>query len=175
MNEPITTAPALELPPQAIDNRVEALRAYHAISSPLFQRHEQREGAAKYLHGLWLDIPRKSIEPMVLAWEGPTAKAVRTLQLCMSEGAWDDEGLLHRHWQEVDTSRGEDEGVLTLDGSAFLKQGQKSVGVTRQYCGEVDKRAQCQAGVSLGYASRQGYTLLDRRMYLPQEWVEDEA
>lgn len=44
-----------------------------------------------------------------------------------------------------------------------------------QYCGEVGKRANCQAGVYLGYASRKGYTLLDRRLYLPQEWVEDEA
>ena len=45
----------------------------------------------------------------------------------------------------------------------------------RQYCGEVGKRANCQAGVYVGYASRKGYTLLDRRLYLPQEWVEDEA
>jgi len=62
-----------------------------------------------------------------------------------------------------------------LDGSDFLKQGQESVGVKRQYCGEVGKRANCQAGVYLGYASRQGYTLLDRRLSVPQEWVEDEA
>ena len=65
--------------------------------------------------------------------------------------------------------------MLTLDGSDFLKQGQESVGVKRQYCGEVGKRANCQAGVFLGYASHKGYTLLDRRLYLPHEWVEDEA
>jgi SRSO17 transposase len=162
-------------PPQAIDNLVEELRAYHAIYSPLFQRREQREGAVKYLHGLVLDIPRKSIEPMVLALEGPTAKAVRTMQLFISEGPWDDEVLLHRHWQAVDASLGEDDGVLTLDGSDLLKQGRESVGVKRQYCGEVGKRANCQAGVFLGSASRQGYTLLDRRLYVPQEWVEDAA
>ena len=175
MTKPIDTAPAMELTPQAIDNLVEELRAYHAIYSPLFQRREQREGAAKYLRGLLLEIPRKSIEPIVLTLEGPNAKAVRTLQLFISEGAWDDEALLRRHWQEVDTSLGEDDGVLTLDGSDFLKQGRESVGVKRQYCGEVGKRANCQAGVFLGYASRQGYTLLDRRLYLPQEWVEAEA
>jgi SRSO17 transposase len=175
MTPPIETAPAMELTPQAIDNLVEELRAYHAIYSPLFQRREQREGAAKYLHGLLLDLPRKSIEPMVLALDGAQTQAVRTLQLFISEGAWDDEVLLQRHWQEVDTSLGEDDGVLTLDGSDFLKQGQESVGVKRQYCGEVGKRANCQAGVFLGYASRKGYTLLDRRLYLPQEWVEEEA
>ena len=114
--------------PQAIDNLVEALREYHAIYSPLFQRREQREGAEKYLHGLLLEIPRKSIEPMVLALEGANAKAVRTMQLFISEGAWDDDALLKRHWQEVDTFWGKTDGVLTLDGSDFLKQGQESVG-----------------------------------------------
>ena len=174
MNEPITTAPAMELTPQAIDTLVDALREYHAIDSPLFQRREQREGAAQYLHGLLLDIPRKSIEPMVLALDGAQAQAVRTLQWFISEGAWDDEALLQRHWQEVETYLGEDDGVLTLDGSDFLKQGQESVGVKRQYCGEVGTRAHCQAGVFLGSASRKGSTLLARRLYLPQEWVEDE-
>src|SRR5215475_5408054 len=129
MRDPIDTAPAMELPPQAIDNLVEELREYHAIYRPLFRRREQREGAATYLHGWLLDIPRKSIEPMVLAWEGAKAQAVRTLQLCISEGAWDDEVLLQRHWQEVDTSLGEDDGVLPLDGSDFLQQGRASVGV----------------------------------------------
>jgi hypothetical protein len=175
MKEPITTVPVMDLTPQALDNLVEELREYHAIYSPLFQRREQREGAVTYLHGLLLELPRTSIEPMILALEGPNAKAVRTTQLFISEGAWDDAVLLHRHWQEVDTSLGEDDGVLTLDGSDFLKQGRESVGVKRQYCGEVGKRANCQAGVFLGSASRQGYTLLDRRLYLPQEWVEDEA
>jgi SRSO17 transposase len=175
MKELIPTAPAMDLTPQAIDNLVEELRAYHAIYSPLFQRREQREGAAKYLHGLLLDIPRKSIEPMVLALEGAHPKTVRTLQLFISEGTWDDDALLHRHWQEVEQVLGEADGVLTLDGSDFLKQGRESIGVKRQYCGEVGKRANCQAGVYVGYASRQGYTLLDRRLYLPQEWVEDDA
>ena len=175
MRKPIDTTPAMELTPQAIDNLVEELRAYHAIYSPLFRRREQREGAEKYLHGLLLELPRKSIEPMVLALEGANAKAVRTMQLFISEGAWDDDALLQRHWQEVETYLGEDEGVFTLDGSDFLKQGQESVGVKRQYCGEVGKRANCQAGGYLGYASRQGYTLLAHRLYLPQEWVADEA
>ena len=175
MRQPIETAPALELTPQAIDNLVEELRAYHALDSPLFQRREQREGAEQSLHGLLLEIPRKSIEPMVLTLEGANAKAVRTLPWFISEGAWDDEALLKRHWQEVDTYLGEAEGVLTVDGSDCLQQGGESVGVTRQYCGEVGKRAHCQAGVYVGYASRKGDTLLDRRLYLPHAWVEDAA
>jgi SRSO17 transposase len=117
-------------------------------------------------------MPRKSIEPMVLALDGAQPNAVRAMQLFLSEGAWDDQAILKRHWQEVDRELGEADGVLTLDGSDFPKQGHESVGVKRQYCGEVGKRANCQAGVYVGYASRKGYTLLDRRLYLPQEWVE---
>ncbi|HZG65100.1 MAG TPA: transposase, partial [Herpetosiphonaceae bacterium] len=45
----------------------------------------------------------------------------------------------------------------------------------RQYCGELGKRANCQAGVFLGYASPHGYALLDRRLYLPEEWLTDDA
>lgn len=175
MTTAIETAPALELTPPDIDALLDDLRTYHAIYSPLFQRREQRTWAANYLQGLLLEIPRKSIEPMILSLEGADANAVRAMQQFISDGMWDDAPILRRHWQEVDTTLGEEDGVLTVDGSDFLKQGQESVGVKRQYCGEVGKRANCQAGVFLGYASRHGYTLLDRRLYLPREWVEDEA
>ncbi len=169
----IATVPTLDLRPQDMAGLVEELRAYHAIYAPLFQRREQRTWSAKYLHGLLLNLPRKSIEPMVLALEGADRNAVRAMQQFLSDGAWDDGAILQRHWQEVDQDLGDDDGVLTLDGSDFPKQGQASVGVKRQYCGELGKRANCQAGVFLGYASRHGYTLLDRRLYLPREWVED--
>jgi SRSO17 transposase len=125
--------------------------------------------------GLLMQLPRKSVEPMVLAIEGASEKAVRAMQQFISEGAWDDGVMLGQHWREVDHDLGEPEGVLTLDGSDFHKQGQESVGVKRQYCGELGKRANCQAGVFVGYSGTQGYTLLDRRLYLPQDWVEDTA
>jgi SRSO17 transposase len=165
----------MELSPYDIDNLVDELRAYHAIYSPLFQRREQREWAADYLHGLLLDIPRKSIEPLVLALRGDDANAIRGMQQFVGAGAWSDQPILEHHWGEVDQTLGDEDGVLILDGSDFLKQGRESVGVKRQYCGEVGKRANCQAGVFLGYASYAGYTLLDRRLYLPQEWVEDDS
>jgi SRSO17 transposase len=110
---------------------------------------------------------------MVLALEGANRNTVRAMQQFLSEGAWDDDTILRRHWQEVDHALGDDNGVLTLAGSDVPKQGTESVGVKRQYCGELGKRANCQAGVFLGYTSPHGYTLLDRRLYLPQAWVED--
>ncbi|HEX9872466.1 MAG TPA: transposase [Candidatus Tectomicrobia bacterium] len=174
-SEPIDTVPALDLAPQEVDALIEALSAYHAIDRPLFRRREQRKWSQQYLHGLLLELPRQSIEPMVLALAGANRQTVRAMQPCLSEGAWEDDAILQRHWQEVDRDLGDDDGVLTLDGSDVPTQGTESVGVKRQYCGELGKRANCQAGVFLGDASQQGYTWLDRRLSLPQEWVEDEV
>jgi len=139
------------------------------------KRPEQRRWSQTYLHGLLLELPRKSIEPMVLALCGADRNAVRAMQQFLSEGAWDDRAILQRLWPEVDADLGDDDGVLILDGSDFPKQGNESVGVKRQYCGELGKTANCQAGVFLAYASHHGYTLLHRRLYLPEEWVTDAA
>jgi SRSO17 transposase len=95
------------------------------------------------------------------------------MQSFISEGTWKDERLLHQHWHEVETDLGADDGVLMVDGSDFPKQGVHSVGVKRQCCGELGKRANCQAGVFVGYVSSQGSTLLDRRLYVPVEWLTD--
>jgi SRSO17 transposase len=173
--ETIATAPVLDLTPQDIDGLLDELQTYHAIFSPLFQRPEQRAWSQTYLQGLLLELPRKSIEPMMLALRGADRNAVRAMQQFLSEGAWDDTAILHRLWPEIDADLGDDHGVLILDGSDFPKQGNESVGVKRQYCGELGKTANCQAGVFLAYASQHGYTLLDRRLYLPEEWVTDAA
>jgi SRSO17 transposase len=175
MSDPIETAPQMALSVHDIEHLVEELRAYHAIYSPLLQRREQRDAAHTYLQGLLAPLPRKSIEPMVLAVQGVSPKAVRAMQAFLSAGTWQDERLLHQHWHEVETGLGADEGVLMVDGSDFPKQGVHSVGVKGQYCGELGKRANCQAGVFAGYVSPQGYTLLDRRLYLPEEWLTDDA
>jgi len=171
----IETAPKMDLAIQAIELLVEELRAYHTIYSPLFQRRAQRQAAHTYLQGLLATLPRKSIEPMVLAVDGVAPKAVRAMQSFISEGQWDDEQLLHRHWKEVEADLGADDGVLMVDGSDFPKQGSHSVGVKRQYCGELGKRANCQAGVFVGYVSSHGYTVLDRRLYVPAAWLTDDA
>jgi SRSO17 transposase len=175
MTDLIETVPKMNLAIQDIEHLVEELRAYHAIYSSLLQRREQREAAHTYLQGLLATLPRKSIEPMVLAVDGVAPKAVRAMQAFISEGQWNDERLVHQHWKEVETDLGADDGVLMVDGSDFPKQGVHSVGVKRQYCGELGKRANCQAGVFVGYVSPQGYTVLDRRLYVPVEWLTDAA
>lgn len=153
------------------------LAAYHAHFAPYFARREQRDWAEVYLRGLLLaDVPRKNVEAMALRLLGAgphAARQVRALQQFVGEGAWDDMAILAEHHRLVAASLGEPDGVLILDGSDVPKRGVHSAGVAAQWCGATGKTDNCQAGVFLGYASRKGYTLLDRRLFLPEPWFDD--
>ncbi len=168
----------ITLAPADLSGVLEELAAYHAQFARLFKRPEQRLGAEVYLRGLLtVDVPRKNVEAMVLRLfgAGPEAeRRVRALQQFIGESPWDDTAILAQHQSLVDESLGEDDGVLIIDGSDFPKQGRHSAGVARQWCGATGKKDNCQAGVFLGYASRKGYTLLDRRLYLPESWFAED-
>lgn len=180
--EPIDLTPEMPavttLTPADVSGILEELAAYHAQFAPLFRRPEQRLGAQVYLRGLLTaDVPRKNVEAMALRLfgAGPDAdRRVRALQQFIGESPWDDDAILGKHQSLVDELLGEDDGVFIIDGSDFPKQGKHSAGVARQWCGATGKKDNCQAGVFLGYASRQGYTLLDRRLYLPESWFADD-
>ena len=73
--------------------------------------------------------------------------------------------------QLVADEMGEPDGVLMFDETGFVKKGKDSVGVARQYCGTLGKVENCQVGVFAGYASRQGYALVDKRLFLPEAVV----
>ena len=172
--ETIETAPVMALRPQDIDHLVNELQDYHAIYSPLFQRRERREWSTDSLHGC-SGYPATSVEPIISVLKGPDTNVVRAMQQFIGAGAWQDAVLLRRHWHEVDVTLGDEDGVLPLDGRDVLQQGKESVGVNRQYCGDVGKRANGQAGVFLGSTSHLGSTRVDRRLSLPQDWGEDPA
>jgi len=164
----------LTVSPSSLDGLVAELGAYHAYFAPCFHYQAQRQWSEVYLRGLLVaDVPRKNIEAVALRLLGAGEAAdrqVRALQHFVSEGAWDDGSVLQAHWRLVDQRMGEDDGVLIVDGSDVPKQGTHSAGVARQWCGASGKKDNCQAGVFVGYASRHGYTLLDRRLYLPEPW-----
>ena len=157
---------------------VEELAACHARFAPLFRRPEQRAWSGIYLRGLLTaDVPRKNVEALALRLlgAGPDAdRQVRAMQQFVGGGGWDDAGILAAHQRLVEETLGEADGVLIIDGHETPKQGTHSVGVARQWCGHTGKKDNCQAGVHLGYASRRGYTLLDRRLYLPAAWFTEE-
>jgi SRSO17 transposase len=75
--------------------------------------------------------------------------------------------------QLVADEMGAPDGVLMFDETGFVKKGQDSVGVARQYCGTLGKVENCQVGVFAAYASRQGYALVDQRLFLPEAWFTD--
>jgi len=175
----VSGALAPELHLRAVDlARIAAdLVAYHAQFAPLFARQEQRAWAEVYLRGLLVaEVPRKNVEAMALRLLGAEDGAdwrVRALQHFVGEGAWDDDAILAEHQRFVDETLGEADGVLIIDGSDVPKQGTHSAGLARQWCGATGKKDNCQAGVFLGYASRKGATLLDRRLYLPAAWFTE--
>lgn len=96
------------------------------------------------------------------------------MQQFMGQGRWEDSRLLAQHRQLVNETLGEADGVYIFDGLGFPKKGRHSVGVARQRCGVLGKVENCQVGVFTGYASRRRYTLVDRRLYLPKKWLDDD-
>ena len=161
--------PPCDLSTEDVVHLADELLRYHDEFAGLFFRKEQRHWALRYLQGLLLAAKGKSAEPMALRVGD---SKVRSMQQFLGVGAWDDEALLVRHAELVSDSLGQADGVLIVDGTDFPKKGRYSVGVGRQYCGATGKVDNCQASVFLGYASALGHTLVDRRLYLPQEWFE---
>ena len=165
---PSAQPPTLNLAPRDVERLADDLVAYHARFAPFFQRPEQRRAALLYLQGQLLDLERKTIEPLAHAVAGGN---VQVLQQFIGQSPWDADAVLQAHQAYVGETLGDaEEGAFILDGCDFPKQGTESVGVARQWCGPLGKRANCQSSVVVCYASPRGYTLVDRRLYLPEPW-----
>jgi SRSO17 transposase len=136
---------------------------------PLFYREEQRGHAAAFVRGLLSGLQRKSVEP-IAAQAGVPRK---DLQLFVGSGGWDDDKVMAEVRRHVREELAEPDGVIVLDPSAFPKRGGHSCGVARQWCGRLGKKENCQIGVFLAYTSAKGHAPLDRRLFLPQKWVDD--
>lgn len=95
------------------------------------------------------------------------------MQALLGRTQWDQERARDICRDYVVERLGDPSGVLILDETGFLKKGSHSVGVGRQYSGTAGRIENCQVGVFLGYASRKGHALIDRRLYLPKDWIED--
>ena len=170
---PPSARPPLDaLTPEEVLALHDELVAYHGAFAPLFRRSEQRHWALKYLEGQLLPLERKSIEPLADALGGGDVQA---MQQFIGLGVWDDDAVRAKHQQVVAEALGDPEaGVLIVDGCDFPKQGMHSVGVARQYCGALGKVANCQARVVTCYASGRGHTLVDRRLYVHEDWFGDD-
>jgi SRSO17 transposase len=95
------------------------------------------------------------------------------IQHLLGRANWDADALRDDLRDYVIEHLAEEESVLIVDETGFIKKGDMSVGVKRQYTGTVGKRENCQVGVFLAYASERGQAFIDRELYLPQEWAKD--
>src|SRR3954462_7007259 len=135
-------------------------------------RKTRRTWAPLYVRGLLGPGERKSLQPMALQLG---LGGHDQLQHFIASPTWDDGALWTVLAQQADRMIGGPDAVLVIDDTALPKKGTLSVGVARQYCGQLGKRANCQALVSLTLAAREVPIPLGLRLFLPQAWTDDAA
>jgi SRSO17 transposase len=141
--------------------------------------HASRVAPARaYCTGLLLPGERKSVEPMAARVEpGRVQAAHQSLHHIVAKAEWDDDAVLGAVRERVLPAM-EQHGPVAywiVDDTAFPKQGKHSVGVARQYCGQLGKQDSCQVAVSLSVANAHASLPIAYRLYLPEAWAEDVA
>jgi SRSO17 transposase len=134
-----------------------------------FSRSEPRHPALAYLKGLISPIERKNGWQLAEQADDDTPYGVQHL---LGRAEWDADEVGVNLRDYVNQHLGEEAAVLVVDETGFLKKGDKSVGVQRQYSGTAGRIENCQIGVFLAYASSKGRTFIDRELYLPKQWAE---
>ena len=176
-----TSAPA-EPSLGAIGTWALSLRQVHQRLAPHFARPEVRQHALLYLQAILSDIPRKN------GWQiAEHAREARPygMQRLLSRAVWDEDGVRDElralvcqslHPPPLLPASAEHASlfpVLVLDESGFPKRGRHSAGVGPQYCGITGRVENCQVGVFLSYVTALGHALIDRELYLPEDWCSD--
>ena len=128
-------------------------------------------GRVRYIRGLLGDAERKNGWQLAEQLGEATPDGVQHL---LARAGGDADAVRDDLTAYVAENLGHADGVLVVDETGFVKKGVQSVGVARQYSGTAGRVENCQVGVFLGYATRRGRALLDRELYLPKEWAEDE-
>ncbi|KXB07493.1 hypothetical protein AKJ52_00080 [candidate division MSBL1 archaeon SCGC-AAA382C18] len=148
--------------------------AFHERFSELFKTKTRNVGdkAMDYLLG-GLHLDKKFVLTNIPEVVDDTNN--QRLHHFISESPWRKEPVIERLQEDASELIGGEDTALVVDGVSFPKQGEKSVGVARQWCGRLGKVENCQVGVFLGLATPDGErTLIDERLYLPEDWIEDE-
>ena len=157
--------------PVALVGWSESLGDLHRRIAHRFARSEARERVRRYLAGLLGRVERKN------GWQMAEAIGERDpqgVQRLLNSAKWDADALRDdlREYALEHLADGET-GILIVDETGFLKKGEKSVGVARQYTGTAGDTVNCQVGAFLAYASIKGAAFLDRALYLPKRWTND--
>ena len=147
-----------------------SLRDVKARIRPLFTQERVASSASQFLDGLLGNEPRKTgwMRAEAAGDPGPWRQ-----QAILGRGRWDADALRDIVRDYALKTLGDDEAVLVIDETGFLKQGKASCGVARQYTGSAGKITNCQIGVFAAYVSRHGHAFIDRALYLPKEWTDN--
>ncbi|MDP2024973.1 IS701 family transposase [Sulfuriferula sp.] len=141
----------------------------------VLSRVDRGTGLKDYCRGLMLPIARKSVEPLA-AYSDPLHVAAKhqSLHHFVAKSEWSNSSVMGRARDWVMPTLGLDSGCYwIIDDMGFPKKGKHSVGVARQYCGQLGKQDNCQVAVSLSLASEQGSIPIAYQLYLPKDWAAD--
>jgi SRSO17 transposase len=146
------------------------LEAIHTRISHHFARSEPRQRTLAYLKGLLGNVERKNGWQLAEYGGDSTPDGIQRL---LNSYDWDADQVRDDLRNYVVEHLHDDQSVLVVDETGFIKKGTQSVGVQRQYSGTAGRIENCQLGVFLAYASPKGRSFIDRELYLPKEWTED--
>ncbi len=139
--------------------------------------HQDRQEPLKnYCKGSLLPGERKSIEPMAARLDPASTQPMRqSLHHLVAKAPWSDEAILNQVRDQVLPAMQKHGPVVAwiVDDTGFPNKGKHSVGVTRQYCGQVGKQENCRVAVSLSMATWTSSLPIAYRLYLPKEWAEE--
>jgi len=154
----------------------ERFRAYATDLASVLGHADRVRPFEDYCVGLLSTEGRKSVEPLA-ATTAPerTAAQHQSLLHFVAQAPWSDQALLTRVREQVLPSITSEEPIQAwiIDDTGFPKKGSHSVGVARQYCGQLGKQDNCQVAVSLSVATHQGSLPIAYRLYLPKDWAGD--
>jgi SRSO17 transposase len=160
-----------EVPPELIDGFLSRLELFVQPFTASLAEPEQQRHTIEYLTGLLSKLKHKTGEGIAYLLD----QERQGLQKFIGQVPWADSALLKVLTTQVGAELSESDGVIVFDPSAFAKKGTKSVGVARQWCGRLGKIENCQVGIYMAYASRKDHTIVNTRLYIPEEWTKDRA
>src|SRR5918993_574086 len=161
--------------PKASSDPLPEIAEFLMPFAPLFRRSQSRRSLERYITGLLTDLDRKNCDTIAAALAGTSTER---LQHLLTDADWDSLKLDGARVRSL-SARTPKGGILVLDDTSFPKRGKASVGVARQYCGALGKRANCQVVVSAEYgseepeSSRPLHWPVCAQLYLPEGWAND--
>jgi SRSO17 transposase len=162
--------------PELTPEVLQRLRDYAELFRDDFRYKAQHSWSGVYLRGLLQDGQRKSIEPLADRVPRPPElldiqDPEQALQQFLNQSPWDEQKVCQRYRRVMAESLASPRGIFVIDDTSFPKQGKHSVGVQRQYCGQLGKKANCQVAVTVHYVSPKGHFPTALRLFVPESWT----